>query len=70
MQKDDITPDSLTYSIILNGLRINNSSTNLVKLCLENIQQVLKSDEIKHDLVLFNSMIDVATKYQLIDQTE
>lgn len=37
MQLDGISPDSFTYSIILNGLKLNNSSENLVRLCLKNI---------------------------------
>lgn len=60
MHKDDILPDSYTYTIILNGLKLNNSSQNLVKLCLENIKKVVVADEIKHDVGLFNSLLDVS----------
>lgn len=70
MHKDDILPDSYTYSIILNGLKINNSSQHLVRLCLENIKKVIVADEIKHDVVLFNSLIDVSQKYNMIDKVE
>ena len=49
MQKDDISPDGFTYSIILNGLKLNNSSVKLVKICLKNIKQVIIAEEFKHD---------------------
>lgn len=67
MQEAGITPDSFTYSIILNGLKLNNSSENLVRLCLDNIKKVIVADECKQDSVLFNSILDVATKYDLLD---
>lgn len=70
MQKDNISPDSYTYSIILNGLKINNSSENLVRLCLKNIKKVIEAEEFKQDNVLFNSILDVASKYCLIDVVE
>lgn len=47
MYQDDITPDSFTYSIILNGLKLNNSSQNLVRMCLQNIKKVILADEFK-----------------------
>lgn len=62
MNKDQISPDSFTYSIILNGLKINNSSKQLVKLCLSNIKKVILANEFKQDLILFNSILDVAVK--------
>lgn len=68
MQNDDIAPDSFTYSIILNGLRLNNSSPKLVQICLDNIRKVILSEEIKVDYVLFNSILDVAEKYELCDE--
>jgi hypothetical protein len=49
MQNDDIAPDSFTYSIILNGLKINNSSERLVRLCLKNIKKIILADEFKQD---------------------
>lgn len=70
MQKDNISPDSITYSIIINGLKINNSSENLVRLCIKNIKRVIEAEEFKQDSVLFNSILDVATKYNLIDVVE
>ena len=65
MQKDNISPDGFTYSIILNGLKINNSNLNLVKLSLNNIEKVLKTNEFKQDEILFNSILDVCSKYEL-----
>ena len=41
MNKDQITADSYTYSIILNGLKLNNSSEKLVRSILSKIIQVL-----------------------------
>ena len=70
MQQDNISPDSYTYSIILNGLKLNNSSENLVRLCLRNIKKVIEAEEFKQDSILFNSILDVATKYALIDVVE
>lgn len=70
MQKDHISPDGFTYSIILNGLKINNSNINLVKLSLNNIEKVLKTNEFKQDEILFNSILDVCSKYELYDEME
>lgn len=67
MQEAGITPDSFTYSIILNGLKLSNSSENLVRLCLQNIKKVIVADECKQDHILFTSILDVATKYNLLD---
>lgn len=47
MQEASITPDSFTYSIILNGLKLSNSSENLVRLCLQNIKKVIVAEECK-----------------------
>ena len=70
MNKDDILPDSYTYSIILNGLKINNSSKSLVQNCLRKIKMIIEADEIKIDQILFNSILDVSCKYDLISQVE
>lgn len=67
MQAHGIAPDSFTYSIVLNGLKLSNSSEHLVRLCLKNIKKVVVADEFKQDQILFNSILDVATKYGLLD---
>lgn len=41
MSKNDIEPDNITYSIVLNGLKLNNSSLKLVKICLSKINRVI-----------------------------
>ncbi len=68
MQKDQISSDGFTYSIILNGLKLNDSNLNLVKLSLNNIEKVIKSNSFKQDEVLFNSILDVCSKYELYDE--
>ena len=49
MQEDDILPDGFTYSIILNGLKINESSKNLVEICLRKIKIIILANEFKLD---------------------
>lgn len=39
-------------------------------MCLNNIKKVIVANEIKHDVVLFNSLIDVSQKYNLFDKVE
>lgn len=63
MEKDDISPDGFTYSIILHGLKINLSSKQLVKISLDNIKKVVEADEFKLDEVFFNSVLDVCHRY-------
>jgi len=70
MQADDIAPDGFTYSILLNGLKLNNSSKELVQASLENILRVIHSNEIKLDEVFFNSILDVCSKYDLFDKLQ
>lgn len=70
MNKNEIYPDSFTYSIILNGLKINNSSIQLVKLCLKNIEKVLKSDNFRQDQILYNSLFELAFKHDLLNTIE
>ena len=65
MQKDNITADGFTYSIILNGLKINNSGVTLVQNSLETLKKVLCDDAFKLDEVIFNSIFDVCSKYDL-----
>ena len=68
MQKDKIMADGFTYSIILNGLKINNSGVALVRSSLETIKKVLDNAKFKLDEVIFNSIFDVCSKYDLFDQ--
>lgn len=65
MQKDNITADGFTYSIILNGLKINNSGVTLVQNSLETLKKVLSDEAFKLDEVIFNSIFDVCSKYDL-----
>lgn len=68
MQVDGISPDGYTYSILLNGLKLNNSSNALVEASLSNILQVIESNEIKLDEVFFNSILDVCSKYEFYER--
>jgi len=68
MNNDEISPDGYTYSIILNGLKQNNSPPELVNECLENIKKVIDLGEFKLDDVFFNSILDICSKYDLYDQ--
>ena len=70
MDKDEITADCYTYSIILNGLKLNNSSEKLVKTCLENVKALVANKEIKNDMILFSTVLDIASKYRLINEVE
>jgi len=67
MQKDEISADGYTYCIILNGLKLNESSETLVKLILENIKKVLNTNQFRLDEALFNTILDVCFKYDLLE---
>lgn len=67
MQKDEVSPDGYTYSIILNGLKINESSELLVKLTLDNLKKVLEGNPFRLDEALFNTILDACLKYELFD---
>jgi pentatricopeptide repeat domain-containing protein 1 len=67
MRKDEITPDGYTYSIILNGLKINNSTPDIVRTTISNIAKVIETHEFKLDEVFFNSILDVCSKYEFYD---
>lgn len=64
MQKDDLSPDAFTYSIILNGLKLNNSNSRLVETSLNRIHDVVANKEIIVDDVFFNSVLDICHKYE------
>lgn len=49
MNKNKVSPDSFTYSIILNGLKINNSSVQLIKLVLNNIEKIVQTENFVSD---------------------
>ncbi len=68
MAKDEISPDGYTYSIILNGLKLNNSKASLVRSSLQNIKRVIKTNEFRLDEVFFNSILDVCSKYEFFDE--
>lgn len=65
MKNDEIVADGYTYSIILNGLKINSSPVALVKASTQKLKEVIEDDDFKLDEVLFNSIIDVCSKYKL-----
>lgn len=70
MQKDNIVADSYTYSIILNGLKINESKISLVKAILSKIRDIIENKETKLDEILFNSTLDVCSKYEIYNSME
>lgn len=67
MQKDDITADGYTYSIILNGLKLNDSPEHLVKISLDNLRKVMDDPNFKLDEALFNTILDVCSKYEMYE---
>ena len=67
MRQDEITPDGYTYSIILNGLKINNSTPEIIRSTIEGITKVIELNEFRLDEVFFNSILDVCSKYELYD---
>ena len=70
MQKDDITADGYTYSIILNGLKLNESPEQLVRISLDNLMRVLDEKDFKVDEALFNTILDVCSKYEMYEAME
>lgn len=39
-------------------------------MCLDNIRKVINANELQLDQVLFNSLFDVAAKYNLVNEAE
>lgn len=70
MQKDQISADGFTYSIILNGLKLNDSSPDLVKSSLKKIKKVILLNEFRLDEIFFNSVLDVCSKYGFYKEME
>lgn len=70
MQKDDIAADGYTYSIILNGLKLNESPPHLVKISLENLRKVMDDPVFKLDEALFNTILDVCSKYEMYESMD
>lgn len=67
MQNDDIAADGYTYSIILNGLKLNESPEHLVRISLDNLKKVLDDQNFKLDEALFNTILDVCSKYEMYE---
>ena len=67
MQEDEVSADSYTYSIILNGLKINDSSIRLIENSLKKVQAVLEDNVFKLDDIFFNSIFELCVKYDLFD---
>lgn len=65
MQQDEISADGFTYSIILNGLKINDSKIQLIEKTLNKIKNVIEDNSFKLDEVFFNSIFDLCVKYDL-----
>ena len=54
MQRFEISPDSFTYSILLNGLKQANASERIIKRTLMSIKQILDISDFKLDEIFFN----------------
>ena len=67
MREDDISPDAFTYSIILNGLKINNSKPELIEKVLKSIVKIIEIEEIEFDEIFFNSILDLCSRNNMFD---
>ena len=67
MKSLDIAPDGYTYSIVINGLKINNSPHSIVRETITNIKSLIQTHEFKLDEIFFNSVMDVCSRYDFYD---
>ena len=70
MQKFEISPDSFTYSILLNGLKQANASERIIKKTLVSIKQILDISDFKLDEIFFNCILDTCSKYEIFDMMD
>merc|ERR1740139_1268227 len=65
MQNLNITPDSFTYSIMLNALKQSKAKPTLMRNTLLCLKKILSISNFKQDEVFFNSVLDVCSKYEM-----
>lgn len=70
MQRYEISPDSFTYSILLNGLKQANASERIIKKTLVSIKQILDISDFKLDEIFFNCILDTCSKYEIFDMMD
>ena len=70
MQRFEISPDSFTYSILLNGLKQANASERIIKRTLMSIKQILDISDFKLDEIFFNCILDTCSKYEIFDMMD
>ena len=70
MQTFDISPDSFTYSILLNGLKQAKASQRIIKKTLVSIKQILDISDFKLDEIFFNCILDTCSKYEMFNMMD
>jgi pentatricopeptide repeat domain-containing protein 1 len=69
MLRNDLTPDNFTYSIMINGIKSNNTNKEeLIKTInlLEKLEKM--GDHFQPDEILYNSLIDACVKFNEINK--
>ena len=65
MQQFEISPDSFSYSILLNGLKQAKASERIILKTLLSIKQILDISDFKLDEIFFNCILDTCSKYEI-----
>lgn len=68
LKQSEVSPDSFTYSIILNGAKTMKMELPLIKEILEDIKIAIKDKNQKIDEVVFNTILEILFSYDLLDQ--
>ena len=68
MMKVDIVPDNFTYSILVNGIKTNNSSKDELLRTIYVLEKIKDSKAFKPDEILYNSLIDACIKFNEVNR--
>lgn len=68
MKGNKMKPDEFSYSILFNNLKNNSTDKNLYNQTIEQVLGYIGSGEVKPDEVFFNSLLDLANKFDDVER--
>jgi pentatricopeptide repeat protein len=70
MQASGTQPDQYSYAIVFNGLKTNVSDKRVYTQTFAHLENLLEGGEFTPDEICFNTMMDVAAKFEDIERVE
>jgi pentatricopeptide repeat protein len=68
MIKADIVPDNFTYSILINGIKSNNTSKEELLKAINILEHIKDDSNFKPDEIFYNSLIDACVKFNEVNK--